>query len=175
MLFSCRFGRCSGFAGRGNDLLDNAPIRRPGIILILYRLITLEPWDDPNNEEGSGHDRWRCLVYGDLFELIPKTSLSEGEVADAPQVPAPAGHCYKRINGPEFEINIDLFDVAGRCYPDLFENEVGWFCSPKMPASQRGSLIPAGDSVKAIAGVHPNVKQMPLCEWKGAYDRIRSG
>ncbi|KAL1405084.1 hypothetical protein Q8F55_008707 [Vanrija albida] len=149
---------------------DNFALPRQGAlenaVFMQIRVITLEPWDDPNNEEGPGHDRWRCLVYGDLFELIPKTSLAEGEAADAPHVPAPPGHCYRRINTAEAEISVDLFDVAGRCYPDLLDNEPGWFCSPKRSADQRGALIPAGSAVQAIVGLHPNPQAMPLCEWR---------
>lgn len=117
-------------------------------------------------EAGLEVDAWRCLLYGDLYELAPKDYVDSGpSTSPAPEslkdIKAPPGFKYRRLNPEGFEVTVDVFDLAGRCYPDLMTS--GWFSEYPAP----GKVV-AGENTKAIAGLRAEGVTPPAdCTWKG--------
>lgn len=113
-------------------------------------------------------DAWRCLLYGDLYELAPKDYMdTDPSTSPAPDslkdIKAPPGFKYRRLNPEGFEVTVDVFDLAGRCYPDLMAS--GWFSEYPQP----GKAV-AGENTKAIAGLRAESVEPPAdCAWKGEH------
>lgn len=133
-----------------------------GVLQLTHSLIALEAFP----EAGLEVDAWRCLLYGDLYELAPKDFVDpEPRTSPAPDslsnVKAPPGFKYRRLNPEGFEVTVDVFDIAGRCYPDLLS--AGWFSDCPAP----GKVV-AGENTKAIVGLRAESVTPPQdCTWKG--------
>lgn len=97
-------------------------------------------------------EHWRCLFYGDLYELAQGDSSIEDDVRQERSPPldqkAPPGYYYRRLNDEGSEVVLDVFDIAGRCYPDLFENDTAYFYPPGGTGR-----VPAGDCVMGLLGL----------------------
>lgn len=101
------------------------------------------------------------MIYGDLYELSNKPA------PNAPEWKPPKGFYYRRISGESCEVTLDIFDVAGRVYPDLLDQDSAWFYDPSAPPESRSGKVPAGDAVKEIMGLKPTTKVSECNEWKG--------
>jgi hypothetical protein len=82
---------------------------------------------------------WRCLVYGDLAELVEDTNGGEPEWTDdgvtvklVKKYKAPGGFTYRRMNMAGTKARCDISgkqnirirligDIAGRFYPDYLD------------------------------------------------------
>jgi hypothetical protein len=83
-------------------------------------------------------DSWRCLLYGDVAELIPAPvgglkALDSGWATFGaasgikhPLVPnykAPEGFAFRQINTDDSQITCDIGDIAGRLYADFLDDK----------------------------------------------------
>lgn len=84
---------------------------------------------DPKDQEAVS---WRCVAYGDIYELVPESEAGEtrppmaqvaGSRSEEPIVRlhiAPKGYKYRQINDAETEVTSD---VVGMCtIPQSFHN-----------------------------------------------------
>ena len=116
---------------------------------------------------------WRCVFYGDLYELAEgeQTSIEEDVLTEQHQqrpvgVKAPKGYHYRCLNTNGTEVVLDVFDIAGRCYPDLFETDSSYFYSPD--DKERKGRVQAGDAVMTLVGLRPAPSpQSSVTVWKG--------
>lgn len=109
-------------------------------------------------------DAWRCVLYGDLYELAPKDFAEPDPSSRSPapeslkDVKTPPEFKFRRLNPEGYEVTVDLFDLAGRCYPDLIGG--GWFTEDGQRA--------AGENTKALVGLAAGNLNSPLdFTWKG--------
>lgn len=129
------------------------------------RLISLEH----QAATDSSKDMWRCMLYGDLYEL------SERPAPGAPDWKPPKGLYYRKINNDGCEVTLDVFDVAGRVYGDLLEKSSAWFYDPNSPADSHSGRVPADDGIMQIVGLKPSTRQCDCNTWKGEHcsSRVR--
>nr|XP_018264929.1 uncharacterized protein I303_03111 [Kwoniella dejecticola CBS 10117]OBR87087.1 hypothetical protein I303_03111 [Kwoniella dejecticola CBS 10117] len=126
-------------------------------VFLKIRLIAIEVNNTTPTSTG-----WRCVLYGDLFELAKEgtpgsepTHASNGG-SDTSLVrfyKPPRGFAYKQLNEVASEVTVDVIDVAGRVYPDLLDGTTqSWFIDPSRPNEKEGRVIP-GEGPLALAGL----------------------
>lgn len=77
--------------------------------------------------QGKEAVSWRCVAYGDIYELVPETEPGEmrppmaqvaGKRSEEPiirQHVAPKGYKYRQINDPDTEVTADVVGMS--CAP----------------------------------------------------------
>ncbi|WWD05517.1 hypothetical protein V865_003595 [Kwoniella europaea PYCC6329] len=139
-------------------------------VFLKIRVLAVEVHPDPSKPNTTG---WRCVVYGDVFELAkegtPGTeSLKEanGDTDDTSLVhhyPAPKGYDYRQLNEKESEVTVDIIDVAGRIYPDLLDASTqNWFIDPSNPSNKEGRVEP-GEGAYALSGLKSGTTVASKC------------
>ncbi|KAL7423650.1 hypothetical protein Q5752_001231 [Cryptotrichosporon argae] len=125
-------------------------------IFLRIRLITLE-----RTQFDPGKDTYRCMVYGDLHDLVsvpastaaapssqaspqaqwsvalPPSGLATNGAATADVVEPmisrpPPGYRWRQLNAAGVEASADVLDIAGRVYGDLLDD---WRNNTATPAS----------------------------------------
>ncbi|GMK60041.1 hypothetical protein CspeluHIS016_0902580 [Cutaneotrichosporon spelunceum] len=140
-----------------NDvLLPPSPGAEDRGVFLRIRLIALEN----QTVKGSAKEMWRCMIYGDIYEL------SESFAPGAPDWPPLKGLHYRRLNGKGCEVSVDIFDVAGRAYPDLLEKDSAWFFDPSVPENERKGHVCAGNGVMEVVGRGPSTRVCDCNMWK---------
>ncbi|ODN84136.1 hypothetical protein L202_00145 [Cryptococcus amylolentus CBS 6039] len=118
----------------------------------------------------EGKREYRCIVYGDLFELEELESKSDVEelvtgtgeegMGQKPVVEAytpPKGFRYRKLNPDDSEIMTDVCDVAGRMYPDLLDYDTqNWLIDPLNPEVSKGRQTP-DDHHWSLMGLRPGL------------------
>lgn len=114
--------------------------------------------DERPPSQPADQDLWRCMLYGDIFELAVADSSAPQDGS------APKGYMYRKLTG-DFQASVDIFDLAGRAYPDLLDKDAEWFRKPGTLGE--GSI--AGDRVFALMGLRPqgNAPRAGGQYWKG--------
>lgn len=117
--------------------------------------------------ESNSRQAWRCVFYGDLYELASGEAPTEGaKERRVINTKAPKGFHYRSIHVDSSEVMLDVFDIAGRCYPDLFETESAYFYSPNDP--NKAGRVEAGDTVLSLVGLRPcPTTHAVATTWKG--------
>ncbi|CAK9782158.1 hypothetical protein CC85DRAFT_260962 [Cutaneotrichosporon oleaginosum] len=139
-------------------LLPPSPGAEDRGVFLRIRIIALES----QTAADASTTVWRCVIYGDIYELA--NAYAPGA---PPNWPAPKGLHYRRLNKDGFEVSVDLFDVAGRAYPDLMEKNSAWFYDPNVPESERNGRVPASDGILEIIGLRPASRPCECSVWKG--------
>ncbi|BEJ02578.1 hypothetical protein CcaverHIS631_0703730 [Cutaneotrichosporon cavernicola] len=137
-------------------LLPPSPGAEDRGVFLRIRLIALEN----QTVKGSVNDVWRCMIYGDIYELSDSFALG------APDWPPPKGLHYRRLNREGCEVSVDIFDVAGRAYPDLLEKNSAWFFDPSVPENERKGRVPAGSGIMEVIGRAPATRSCDCAMWK---------
>ncbi|WVQ85473.1 hypothetical protein IAT38_007638 [Cryptococcus sp. DSM 104549] len=117
-------------------------------------------------------DDWRVYVLGDAYELATAseeelesgnsqlmTPFSEtGQVPCVESYSPPRGFTYRKINAQDDQVQCDIVDVAGRCYPDLLDAKTqAWFIDPADPEGSQGQAK-VSEEVYALMGLLPGDK-----------------
>ncbi|WVW80359.1 hypothetical protein I302_102339 [Kwoniella bestiolae CBS 10118] len=126
-------------------------------VFLKIRVLAVEVNPDPSKSSLTG---WRCLMYGDVFELAkegaPGTETDDGDSDDTSLVhhyKAPKGYAYRQLNELRSEVTVDVIDVAGRVYPDILESSTqNWFIDPSDPTDTEGRVQP-GEGAYALSGL----------------------
>lgn len=114
------------------------------------------------------------MFYGDLFELAEGDPEQDGEETEAAAKPedekreakAPKGYHYRCLNTDGVEVLVDVFDLAGRCYPDLLDVDSAWFYYPQ--DKEKKGRVEASNTVMSLMGLYPCVDvEAPVTVWKG--------
>lgn len=123
------------------------------------RNISLEVFND-DSAPSTDNNMWRCLLYGDIYEL------ASGAPTEPSDNPAPKNLHYRRLNDEQHYITVDIFDMAGRGYPDLLEEGSSWYRASAVEGSEGAE---AGEGIKALVGLLPGNKGycMGGHNWKG--------
>ncbi|KAK4684138.1 hypothetical protein P7C73_g6063, partial [Tremellales sp. Uapishka_1] len=127
--------------------------REKAAVFMKIRLIALEK--APELPDPAVH-AWRCLIYGDLFELVessgqPPTADSATDFQMIRSYKTPKGYEYRQLNSKGSEVTCDIMDVAGRTYPDLLQSSE-WLAHPDDKAPAAGKHAP-GMTALAIVGL----------------------
>jgi hypothetical protein len=165
-----------------NVLLGPSPGAESCAVLLQIRNIALEisPAADgsqakptPTQQGGDldSQQSWRCVFYGDLYELATGEAPAITPDPDAPHrrpinVKAPKGYYYRCIHADGSEVMLDVFDIAGRIYPDLFESDSAYFYSPF--DRTKAGRVQAGETVMSLVGLRPcPTAHATSTTWKG--------
>nr|XP_019011872.1 uncharacterized protein I206_02707 [Kwoniella pini CBS 10737]OCF50653.1 hypothetical protein I206_02707 [Kwoniella pini CBS 10737] len=126
-------------------------------VFLKIRLIAIEV-----NTSFPTSTGWRCILYGDLFELAKEgtpgaepTQATNGGTDDSLVrfYKPPRGFAYKQLNEAASEVTVDIIDVAGRVYPDLLDSTTqNWFIDSSKPNEKEGRVAP-GEGALALAGL----------------------
>lgn len=105
------------------------------------------------------------MLYGDLYELssTPVTAT----LAQIPELPPPKDFHWRRINADSCEVTVDIFDVAGRAYPDLLTDSSAWFYPASAPEGARHGVVEASISILELVGLTPSTRTCDCNTWKG--------
>ncbi|ORX35433.1 hypothetical protein BD324DRAFT_632818 [Kockovaella imperatae] len=130
-------------------------------VMFKIRMITLEISPDSTPEQHS----WRCLLYGDVFEVVNYQSdkpatwvIAQNGTEESLTLthPAAKGYSYHQLNDAGSEVTVDIMDVAGRIYHDLLEPTTQkWFTSTSLSNESNRTRTPPGDVAQALAGLKP--------------------
>lgn len=149
-------------------LLAPSPGSENRAVVLHIRCICLEIYQDEQPAAQVDADNWRCLLYGDIYELSSTPADDQPELPEKP----PAGLYFRRLNDSGSEVTLDVFDVVGRTYPDLLDKDAGYFCPPT--TTDRKGRVPAGERVTGLLGLHPGSDvEAYATVWKGK-DRLLS-
>ncbi|WWD18126.1 hypothetical protein CI109_102575 [Kwoniella shandongensis] len=127
-------------------------------VFLKIRVIAIEV---ASEHAQSNETAWRCVLYGDVFELakegandqLPTPATINGEIPVMSAYKAPEGFVYRQLNDPGSEVTCDIIDVAGRVYPDLLDGATqSWFVDPAKPTDV-GKRVTPGDSTLALMGL----------------------
>ncbi|WVF70849.1 hypothetical protein IAT40_005643 [Kwoniella sp. CBS 6097] len=146
-----------------DSLLPPSPGAETRGVFLKIRVIAIEV----SSEATANQTAWRCILYGDVYELAPEgtegaekprsTKAVNGE-KDIPIMPAytPAkGFAYRQLNDPGAEVTCDVIDVAGRVYHDLLDGTTQtWFIDPSKPADKEKRVTP-GVAALSLVGLEP--------------------
>ncbi|WVQ71209.1 hypothetical protein IAR50_000734 [Cryptococcus sp. DSM 104548] len=136
-------------------------------ITLLVHKICVVPKRELNAE---GKRDYRCVLYGDLYELeelegksdIEELVTATGEegMGQVPVVEAykpPRGYRYRKINPADMEAMTDLADIAGRVYPDLLDYDTqNWLIDPLNPDKSKSRHVP-DDHHWSLMGLRPGL------------------
>jgi len=159
------------------------PDRTDAVRTIALETLTAAPGDEsavtPTKDGKETRESWRCVFYGDVFELAEgEEAKSEDEEPSSQDIlavkaqdklikpKAPKGYHYRCLNSRGNEVLVDVFDIAGRCYPDLMDVDSAWFYPPG--DSEKKGRAEASDAVMSLTGLRPCVDiDFPATTWKG--------
>ncbi|WVR05657.1 hypothetical protein IAU60_002679 [Kwoniella sp. DSM 27419] len=135
-------------------------------VFLKIRVLAIERVTEGIASDTTG---WRCMLYGDLYELAEEgydgvgpapllLPAVQGALQDVPIVPAyqaAKGYKYRQLNDPGSEVTCDVIDVAGRVYPDLLDGTTqNWFVDP-MKRTDTNNRAQPGESALALVGLRP--------------------